>query len=562
MTRPRTSTASRLAFSPSPLAARRGLAAALFGLVFALLSIGHRQVGYVRDEGMYFEASRHYARWVAEVVAQPSRLGDRRLRDKRFAINHEHPAGMKIVGGLAASWLSDAPGVRQPLLPEGAAMRLPAQALAALGAAILFLAASRRYGLLAGLLATGLVFTLPRVWFHAGLHTFDVPIMVATLIVALTYVRALSSRRWGLLLGPTLGVAIAIKHNALFLAPLLTLHLFATVWRARRREGQRPPRSAYIALPLWSMAGLAPMTAFALWPWLWTAPYPRLRDYLTFHAQHNWYNMEFLGRNYNQPPMPFAYPWVMTWATVPTCLLLLALLGLAMSLLHHRREPAPRETSRAVWAAPLHGHDPCEGLLWLLLALFPFVLIAWPTTPIFGGTKHWLTAYPFLALAAAHAWARIWRSRPSLPRTLEVGALGLVLLPSTLSTVHGHPWNLSQYAPMIGGARGAAYAGLNRGFWGYAALPHLERVDPAQDSPLCLGDLHPLVQRQYEREGRWPQGVTEGRSLSRCRAGLHFYEKHTLTEELALWNRFGTAAPRAVLSLDDVPLSSVYGPAP
>src|SRR4029450_2134600 len=45
--------------------------------------------------------------------------------------------------------------------------------------------------------------------------------------------------------------------------------------------------------------------------------------------------------------------------------------------------------------------DPqATGLLWFLS--MGAIYAAWlsPKTPIFGGTKHWMTAYPFLALFA------------------------------------------------------------------------------------------------------------------------------------------------------------------
>ena len=51
---------------------------------------------------------------------------------------------------------------------------------------------------------------LPRVAFHASLHAFDVPIAVMTLVIALAWLRALSDWRWGLALGPLLGVAIPL----------------------------------------------------------------------------------------------------------------------------------------------------------------------------------------------------------------------------------------------------------------------------------------------------------------------------------------------------------------
>jgi hypothetical protein len=50
-----------------------------------LLALGHRDVGYARDEGIYFEASRRYAAWVQGDVP----------RDQAFAFNSEHPVLMK-----------------------------------------------------------------------------------------------------------------------------------------------------------------------------------------------------------------------------------------------------------------------------------------------------------------------------------------------------------------------------------------------------------------------------------------------------------------------------------
>jgi hypothetical protein len=223
---------------------------------------------------------------------------------------------------------------------------------------------------------------------------------------------------------------------------------------------------------------------------------------------------------------------VLTWATVPTGALLLALLGLALGLRRDLR-PAPvskdspsehvprtarpnlsprtrHEPPKASprWSAPLAGRDRRDGLLWALFAAFPLALIALPTIPIFGGTKHWLTAYPFLALAAASAWVALaravrrahgrWRHAPAV-------ALALILVPGLWSTIDGHPYGLSQYAPLVGGPRGAADLGLLRGFWGHAVPPAL--LDPTRPgAPIYLHDLHELARLQYQREGRWPPG--------------------------------------------------------
>ncbi len=558
---------------------RPALAAAALGLVVVLLlARGHQQVGYVRDEGVYFQASRAYADWAARALASPALLLDRGQRDRAFAVNHEHPALMKLAAGLSARLLSRpgpegqppesrAPAGLAPLLPEGAAMRLPAQLLAGLAAALLFLAGwslARPKGqdpedmpLLpwsTGLLAALWFIALPHVWYHAGLHCFDVPVAALILAVVLCYRRALASWRWSLALGPLLGVAVSVKHNALFVPVLLAVHYAACLALA----GRRPRAVQLVPLPFLSMALLAPPTALALWPWLWSDPLARLGEYVEFHRLHAYYNTEYLGTNFNQPPMPWSYPWTLTWATVPTALLLLAAIGLALRVRRDLSDRPPADLPAPTLVAPLAGHPARDGLLWALLGLFPLALIGLPDIPIFGGTKHWLTAYPFLALAAASAWATLWTAlRPrGRARWLPLALLPALLGPAAWATIHGHPHDLSQYAPLVGGARGAADLGLLRGFWGGQVLPILGDMSRAP-APLYLHDLHELTRQQYEREGRWPAGVPAV-PLARARAGLLFHERHMLSNEVDLWNHLGTTAPAEVLTLDDVPLTSLY----
>src|SRR5690606_9504019 len=159
--------------------------------------------------------------------------------------------------------------------------------------------------------------------------------------------------RWGLALGPALGIAITIKHNALFVGPLLALHYYVAVFRGRRAGGTRPTAGQLVGLPLVSMAVLAPLVAFALWPWLWSAPVERLTEYFEFHRQHSYYTMELFGRNHNQPPMPFSYPWVMTWATVPTCLLVLAGIGLGIGIRRDLKASRDADAAAPTFGAPL-----------------------------------------------------------------------------------------------------------------------------------------------------------------------------------------------------------------
>jgi hypothetical protein len=429
---------------------------------------------------------------------------------------------------------------------------------------------------------------IPRVAFHASLHAFDVPIAVLTLALALVWLRSLSDWRWGLVIGPLLGVAIAVKHNALFLGPLFALHLWICLGLRWQQTGERPKLAQLIPLPLIGMATIGPLVAIGLWPWMWDDTFARLAEYFAFHSEHSYYNMEFRGVNYNRPPLPLAYPFVMTWATVPSSLLFLSGVGLLLALrtlrnpraLRHlgrfgdnrgrarllrvgARPPDSNVDHRPHWYRPLPEFDGREEPLLLVgLAVFPILLISLPSIPIFGGTKHWLTAYPFLALLAAMAWGRLWwRSRtllrawPKLMRWAPVVVLVAVLIPGAWATLHGHPYNLSQYAPLAGGARGAAVAGYNRGFWGHAVVPLLEQESLA-GKRVYLHDVHRLAAEQYRREGRWPDWRPSG--LGRAHTALLFPEKHMLADEIAIWESLGTTQPAMVVTLDDVPIAIVY----
>src|SRR5690606_32184566 len=55
-----------------------------------------------------------------------------------------------------------------------------------------------------------------------------------------------------------------------------------------------------------------------------------------------------------------------------------------------------------------------------------------------------------------------WRER-----ALAVALAACALAPGVATTARSHPWGLTAYTPLVGGAPGAATLGLNRTFWGY-----------------------------------------------------------------------------------------------
>ena len=88
----------------------------LAAVVLATLIGSAGSIGFARDEGVYFEASRRYAAWYLDGERSPA------ARDRAFAFNHEHPALLKSVAGLSARALANADDAARGPMTESACL--------------------------------------------------------------------------------------------------------------------------------------------------------------------------------------------------------------------------------------------------------------------------------------------------------------------------------------------------------------------------------------------------------------------------------------------------------
>jgi len=197
--------------------------------------------------------------------------------------------------------------------------------------------------------------------------------------------------------------------------------------------------------------------------------------------------------------------------------------------------------------------------------MFPLVLIALPSTPIFGGTKHWLPAYPFIALLAGVALSRLARAVGA--RKIVVALLVVLpAVPGAINTALTHPYGLSQYNALAGGPAGGADLGLNRQFWGYAVrtlLPWMNETFERR-AQVYFHDTSYDAYGAYIRDGLLRPDIRYAgmerpaiENPSTNYAMVH-YELHFNKYDYWIWDAFGTARPIKVLDLDGVPLVSVY----
>jgi hypothetical protein len=569
---------------------RDRLTALAIGLVtvFWLLAVEGSQ-GIGRDEAQYFRAGEHYWGWFESGwqnlrAGHPAKTFTRAGIDAFWGDNPEHPPVMKTLYGI--SWRlfhrCHCPAQRglHPIairgrhvtLPlfarESTAFRFPAILMAGLGAGLLFLFARRLVGPVAAAAASVLLVAQPHYFFHAQISCFDAPITTMAIVVGYAYWKSLRSPRWGILCGLLYGLALGTKHNAWLMPFFLVAHY---VWMRRRDLLARrlPP----VPLGLVSMLVLGLPVLLLIWPYLWPDPITRGIAYFKRHLEHEHYNFEYLGVNWNLPPkewdlrlLRMTFPVVSTLFTVPVTTLVLAVIG-GVALWRRELEPEAPVAEKATWLRPGADVDRAPGAFLFFQIAGPMAVLALPSTPIFGGVKHFMPAMPWLAVVAAVGlrWlTRVLAQVVRAPRALPVALAGVVCLPAVVETQRSHPDGLSHYNLLAGGFAGGASLGMNRQFWGYSVLPMLpwmQQHAPASNRIYwhdVLGDALTM----YARDGRLRMGMgnvgAEEAAIARSDLGIVIHEKHFTLFEGQFWQQYGTTRPSYVRTREGVPLVTAY----
>jgi hypothetical protein len=293
---------------------------------------------------------------------------------------------------------------------------------------------------------------------------------------------------------------------------------------------------------------------FLLWPLLWYDPARAFTEYLSFHLSHVHYLQLFFGTILAVPPFPMSFPLAMTALTVPVVLLLTFAVG-AVTLF---------------WT---HRHGVTHQIRWMIALnlFFAIALISMPETPIFGGIKHWLGSMAFFALVAGFGFdfLRIQiTSRLAQRAPLRLAAsLGLALLliaPGMAASLQYRLFGTSYYNELAGGLAGAAEMGMHRQFWGYSgryALDYVNRKAP-RSSWVAFHNTTWDAVAWYQRDNllrhdlRWrrdPPAYCQPGSLY-----LFHHQESFAQDKLNSWEGLNTSIPDEVISVDGVPMLSIY----
>jgi hypothetical protein len=419
------------------------------------------------------------------------------------------------------------------------------------------------HGRIVGLVAALALAFMPRVFFHSHLACFDGPVTFMWLAGVYTFIRATVSRRWALACGFTLGLGLATKLNIFFLpftllvVALVDLTLYKKQhgrWTAE--EGMRGPITYYSWIA-GSMVVLGLAVFFVHWPWLYYETIPRLRFYVGFHAKHVHYPVDYLGHLYFRPPFPMHFPFLMTLWTVPVGILVLG--GIGFSVMTRRVWLAIRGTTK--------NEDRLLDLVMGANLLVPILVIALPQTPIFGGTKHWMPAMPFLAVCAGIGAVRLgqgmWSRFGEYQRQgLTIAVACLMLAPAAWATFEYGAHGPAYYNGLIGGPPGAAAKGLPRNFWGYSTVDILEAVNKRTEKGAHVfwhkatrGAIDTYKKTKQLRKdvrytGDWTAAYSDW--------AVYHDQMEKLPEEVDIWRAYGQDWPVDGYFVDGVQLMALY----
>ncbi|HEX2673332.1 MAG TPA: glycosyltransferase family 39 protein, partial [Polyangiaceae bacterium] len=229
-----------------------------------LLSTVH-ELGYARDEGFYFQAAQSYETWFDLLRTDFTQAMQPATVDRYWSANHEHPALMKSLFALSHRYLFTG---WQLFREQGTAYRFPGMVVSTLGVIVTYVWGARESGRLAGVVSALSLALMPRVFYHAHLACFDMPVSALLLITSYAFARSLQGGLgWSVATGIIYGLLLDTKHNAWLLPGAFGLHFVLTRGlsalsdiRARRC----PVPHVFLALLL-----LSPLVFYAAWPWIW-----------------------------------------------------------------------------------------------------------------------------------------------------------------------------------------------------------------------------------------------------------------------------------------------------
>ncbi len=342
-------------------------------------------------------------------------------------------------------------------------------------AAALYLLALRWMSDLSAFGVTLLFISQPLLWGHAFINPKDIPFMAFFTAAVWAGLRLVDSYRsalrfdWHLpLAGVLLGLTAAFRAAGPLAGPIVLVYALRVL-----RSKSILPGALYL--------GIAAVTAYISWPYLWSGIFARYFESVSTMAQFPFSgNILFQGQLYRAADLPWNYYPTLLAIQLSEPMLVLFLAGLVVAawLLFRQRSWGP---------LPLF-------LAWFLL---PAVLIVSSHSPLYDNARQLFFLLPPIFILAGMALERIFAV---LANPLARGAVLLAAaLPGLLLSVRLHPYEYVYYNVLVDGT-GGAYRQYEMDYWGISyrqVTDYLNATAPVGSKVLAFGPEQ--IVQQYAR---------------------------------------------------------------
>jgi 4-amino-4-deoxy-L-arabinose transferase-like glycosyltransferase len=407
--------------------------------------------------------------------------------------------------------------------------------------------------------------------------------MTLSLLAACVYWHHGASRGALALSGVAAGLAFLSKSPALVLLPAIggiaLLQLLRAAGNDRRELAAAGAlRPAVLALLLWGL--LAGLTAFTLWPALWSDPLAALEQLRTGveaeAAQPHMLGNFFLGRPDDAPGALF-YPVTLALRLTPITLAGLLALGLLAaaelraSLANGRAATHTHERERGARAEDLAALALFVLLLVVALSLFPkkfnrYLVPAFPALDILAAVGI-ARAGALVAGVGSRAGSRFAdRRSPATPPSGSTGigrvALVLVMLLATANAAYWHPYGIAAFNQALGGSPAGARTfavGWGEGFEQVATWLNQQ---PDITGVATVSRI-PVVQSPYMRPGAFARTPRAGSLPPDTGYVVVYVSQVQRGAPSPPFDQFyGHATPLHTISLHGVEYAWIYQPPP
>jgi len=482
----------------------------LFVFILRSYDLTHNPITW--DEPVYLHAAQSYVTWIK--LCASDLLHGKFTEPFSVSVINQYwqrhlpsPPLAKTINGI--TWM-----LFRKLLGDLAALRTGT----VLCYVLLFVAVIIHARLLSGWIAAAIaaltLFVNPRLFFHAGTANLDAIGMIASYIALFYFWRTAEFRGWRYLTiaGILWGMAFSAKNSALLVLPAMVIWAVICI------------RKKYLIGRLIGMQLVAALTFFLLWPWLFHDTAKHLDEFAQFAGlKSTWQHYTSfitpenegeseanrkLTRDFGSYATGLAlegkqreFPWhssiAVLFTVVPAPTLILFAIGTGL-LLYNIRNPD------------------CSFLL--LGMWIPVLITSLPSSPIYDMERFLLICFPFMALTAGYAVARLLpRVRQTKVAAAVIALIVTSFTPAVLEWRYVHPLELSYYNEFIGGLRGAVQRGFPATYWlqGYSgALPYMNKNLP---DGVSIAAEEERVLATYQEFGMLKQSLQPDRMLEKAK---------------------------------------------